>query len=503
MYAHTTIGIDLGITTKHRACAISAGEPNRVMSIGTGPTELDALLDAVGGPDHVDVVLEPTGLGWVAPSVYLAEQGACVHRVDTRKAHGFRKVLSRNVKSDQADAEALARMLVIAPQDVRPLLPFDGPAFMLARLFKTREAIIDDRTQVILRIKALLPAYLPTLAARLAERSIGAVERVLLRDFLDPRHVLRVGPKGLRAAVDAAGHDARAHRTARLIESWVAAAEETLALYGDKMLFDFAQRQMRVLLAHFDSFEPLVEAIEVEITALYRQLDPAGLFETLSGVGPIVGAALCAALGGPAAIVERFPNANHLVSFVGLDPRKNQSGGNDREGQHISKSGSRSARRYLYLGAETARRFDPQLADFYERLRGRGKHHNCAVVAVAAKMLRRLYAVCKRAAAGDVSGYEVRDTNGQPLTSREARERVRARFPSKAARAKAQREARAKKRAERRAAQGTRQSVDSSRRSQSLDPAREYSNAGGDGEPTTGAASAASVVGSACAGLRS
>ena len=503
MYAHTTIGIDLGITTKHRACAISADEPNRVMSIGTRPAELDALLDAIGGPDHVDVVLEPTGLSWVAPSVYLAEQGVCVHRVDTRKAHGFRKVLSRNVKSDQADAEALARMLVIAPREVRPLLPFDGPAFMLARLFKTREAIIDDRTQVILRIKALLPAYLPTLAARLGERSIGAVERVLLRDFLDPQRVLHVGPKGLHDAVSAAGHDDRAHRTAALIDSWVAAAEETRALYGDKMLFEFAQQQMRVLLDHFDSFAPLVDAIEAEINTLYRQLDPAGLYETLPGIGPVVGAALCAALGGPATLVERFPSANHLVSFVGLDPRKNQSGGSDREGQHISKSGSRSARRYLYLGAETARRWDPQLADFYERLRRRGKHHTCAVIAVAAKMLRRLYAVCKQAAAGGVDAYEVRDTNGQALTSREGRERVRARFPSKAARANAEREARAKKRAERRAAQGTRQPVDSSRRSQSLDPAQGYSNAEVGGEPIAGAVPTGSTVDRACAGLRS
>jgi len=219
VYAHTTIGIDLGITTKHRACAISADEPNRVMSIGTRPAELDALLDAIGGPDHVDVVLEPTGLSWVAPSVYLAEQGVCVHRVDTRKAHGFRKVLSRNVKSDQADAEALARMLVIAPREVRPLLPFDGPAFMLARLFKTREAIIDDRTQVILRIKALLSAYVPTLVPRLAERSLGPIERVLLRGFLDPRATLDAGPKGLSAAVKAAGLDARAPKAAALIHA--------------------------------------------------------------------------------------------------------------------------------------------------------------------------------------------------------------------------------------------------------------------------------------------
>lgn len=69
-----------------------------------------------------------------------------------------------------------------------------------------------------------------------------------------------------------------------------------------------------------------------QIATLYARLGPIRLIETLPGVGALVGAGICAVLGGPAHGAERFPGASHLVSYVGLDPRKNQSGGNDRQG---------------------------------------------------------------------------------------------------------------------------------------------------------------------------
>lgn len=408
MFAATNIGIDLGVTTKHRACVLCADGQKRVMSFGPTPAELDTFLDAIGGPDHVDVVMEPTGLSWVPPSVYLAEQGVCVYRADTRKAHGFRKVLSRDVKSDQADAEALAQMLVIAPAQVRPLPPFDGPGFLLGRLMKTREGLVDDRARVIVRIKALLPAYTPPLVAELGERDLGAIERVLLRDFLDPQATLDVGPAGLHAAVDAAGLDSHAPRAAALIAAWVEGAEATRTLYGGRMPFDFAQRQVRVLIDQYDGFAPLIDGRRRHRGAVRGARPGPPLRDAPRRRSRRRRQRVCGLwwTRGAGAALSRCA---HLVSFAGLDPRKNQTGGNDREGQHISKSGSRLVRRYLFLAAETARRRDPELAGFYAGLVARGKHHTCAVVAVAAKLVRRLYAVCKRAAAGGEAGYVLRD----------------------------------------------------------------------------------------------
>jgi len=52
--------------------ALTADAPDRVMSVRTSPVELDAMLEAVCGPDHVDVVMEPTGLSWVPVSRQVA-----------------------------------------------------------------------------------------------------------------------------------------------------------------------------------------------------------------------------------------------------------------------------------------------------------------------------------------------------------------------------------------------------------------------------------------------
>ena len=102
----------------------------------------------------------------------------------------------------------------------------------------------------------------------------------------------------------------------------------------------------------------------------------------------------------------------------------------------ISKAGNRAVRQYLYLAAETARQCDPELAAFYERLRSRGKHHNLAVTAVAAKLARRIYAVLKRGKTSPDQGYSFRDLEGEPLSQSEARDLVRLRFPSHRERAK-------------------------------------------------------------------
>jgi len=502
VYARTTIGIDLGIATKHRVVALTADAPDRVMSVRTSPAELDTMLDAVGGPDYVDVVMEPTGLSWAPVSSYLIEKGCCVTLVDTRKAHGLRKVLSRNVKSDQADARALARIRLVTPEDTRAIPQLDGDAFVLARVMKSRESTLDARVQVELRIKSYLQAYLPTLSHRLMGRSLGPVERHLLRHFLDPKATLDVGPEGLLEALEEAGY-APSACTARLAHDWSRAAEDTRALYDARLPFDLIQLHIQAELDIYESFAPRVGRFDELIATLYDRIDPGKIAETLVGIGPIVGATVSAVLGSPETIAARFPNADHLVSYSGFAPKKNQTGKSNREGQHISKAGSRLLRRYFYLAAETARRRDPELAAFYARLMARGKHHTCAVVAVAAKMLRRLYAVCKRAAAGDTTGYVVRDVDGQPLSRRQAAEVVRERHPSKAAQARAHREAKEKKRAERRVAQNTRQSADSSRRSGVLDPAPEYPMAAGRGVPRAVVDNVPVGVDSACARLRS
>jgi hypothetical protein len=101
--------------------------------------------------------------------------------------------------------------------------------------------------------------------------------------------------------------------------------------------------------------------------------------------------------------------------------------------QALTKGGQNLLKKYVYLAAEVARRKDPELAATYERAIARGKHHYSAVIIVAHKLVRRVYALLKlRAAGAPEIRYEMRGPNGRVLNADEARACIAEHFPSKA-----------------------------------------------------------------------
>ena len=101
---------------------------------------------------------------------------------------------------------------------------------------------------------------------------------------------------------------------------------------------------------------------------------------THPGVGPLTALGTVLVLGP----VERFPDAKHVTSYVGLIPQEASSGGRQRFG-HLTKQGSRLLRFLLVEAAQTASRFDPGLRRIYRRLAFR-KGSASAKVAVARKL---------------------------------------------------------------------------------------------------------------------
>ena len=91
--------------------------------------------------------------------------------------------------------------------------------------------------------------------------------------------------------------------------------------------------------------------------------------------------------------LERFINLAAFRAYTPLVPGESSSGGSERCGK-ISKAGPSMLRWSLYLAADTARKWDPQLAELYRRLMvERGRHHNQALCAVASHLVGRIWAV--------------------------------------------------------------------------------------------------------------
>jgi len=145
-----------------------------------------------------------------------------------------------------------------------------------------------------------------------------------------------------------------------------------------------------------DSYISVIEHINGQISGTneivesYADAHPhARLLMTMPGIDYYSALTICGEIGD----VHRFPHVKKLVSFAGLNPSVHQSGNTLRTG-HISKQGNRNLRWILVQCANVAVRHDKCMAEFYKRLR-QTKCHNVAIVAVARKMLGRIYVMMK------------------------------------------------------------------------------------------------------------
>lgn len=115
------------------------------------------------------------------------------------------------------------------------------------------------------------------------------------------------------------------------------------------------------------------------------------LATSVVGVGPAIAQALLIATNG----FREFGNAKQLSKFVGVCATQCESGSSIKKRGSISKTGDPNLRALLYMGARSAKRYNQPCKELYERLRGRGKCHKVAMLAVCNKMLRQVFAVVR------------------------------------------------------------------------------------------------------------
>jgi transposase len=112
-----------------------------------------------------------------------------------------------------------------------------------------------------------------------------------------------------------------------------------------------------------------------------------------AGVGPVTALAFVLTIGP----VNRFRRSKQVVSYLGLNPTEESSGGKQRLGS-ISKQGNSMMRYLLVQAAQTASQSDPELRRDYQRLKFRRGHSAVAKVALARKLAVRLYWKLREAA---------------------------------------------------------------------------------------------------------
>lgn len=155
----------------------------------------------------------------------------------------------------------------------------------------------------------------------------------------------------------------------------------------DKITIKFIKQTIKQL-------EKQIIAIKCSITNCINQdltlKKQVKLLITINGVGEITAWSILAYLGD----ISLFSTSEQVTSYAGINPRIEGSG-TSLEFSRLSKMGNKRLRKSLYMPAIVAKKHNPVLAEFYERLLNKGKPKKVAICAVMRKLLVISYGVLK------------------------------------------------------------------------------------------------------------
>lgn len=273
------------------------------------------------------------GYGWMYDRlVQIAERVIVAHPGQ------LRLIFRSKRKNDRLDARKLAKLLYL---DAVP--PVYVPSISIRRwreLIEQRRRTVDKRTRAKNALRALL-------------RSQGIAK---------PRGVGRWWTK-------------KANR-------WLAQvrlADEDLTLRRDLLIDE---------LEHFDQ---QVKRLTDRLDGIAATHPGMALLMSIPGVGPRTAEAILAYVDR----IDRFTRTRQLGAYFGLVPSQDSSAGVDRRG-HITRQGPGTVRKLLVEAAWQARRKDPTVAAYFERVvAGKPERKKIAIVATAHYLLRCMGAMLR------------------------------------------------------------------------------------------------------------
>ncbi|QEY25505.1 IS110 family transposase [Neisseria zalophi] len=149
--------------------------------------------------------------------------------------------------------------------------------------------------------------------------------------------------------------------------------------------------------------DSLITKLKKELQNFYRQNKEyqknRQRLKTITGIGDSAASVLLAT------ITNRFQNAGQLVAYLGLDPRKHQSGTSVNGRSRISKVGKSDIRASLYMPAMVAYRMNA-FPDFIGRLKAKGKPPKLIIVAIMRKLVVIAFHLLKNQTEYDKSRYK-------------------------------------------------------------------------------------------------
>lgn len=436
-----TIGIDLAIQGVHKAAGCNEkGDftQKNPFHFGNTKEDFESLINNFvppgTDPKTVAFIMEPTGNVWRLLSAFLIGREYTVFQVKTQKVFDLRRFYSKHTKSDFKDAQSMARMPWVDKDNLRKLVLKDKELFVLERIVKQFSRLGNEISKCKNRVHNIFQILNPNLLKLLGDNKFNKLGMCLFKKFANPFKIKQAGLDKFRTVLS---DSANGNSNLNIIDSIYNVSLKHCELLEDiernmnpqSFDLDAIGEELELELKHIEFLEKQRSILKKKMEKSLKEIVPHPVLQSFKGIGNVIASVILTSLGN----LKNFPNIRKVKGFLGLIPKKKQTGNTDRQGLKITKASSNILKEHVYLASETARQYDVQFADKYSRLIKAGKHHKQAVCVLSNMLIVRVCSVLKRYFEALYKGdellastirYELRDTRGHRITASEAREIV-------------------------------------------------------------------------------
>jgi transposase len=311
---------------------------------------------------------------------------------DPQRNKNYRAALYGHSKSDPIEARAAARFALT--EKPTPATPLSAELRALRQVAGRLQATVRQRTRLINQFHHLLALTFPELALLQKDLAVGWVLEL----------VRRYPTAALLAKAAAADLAAIPYLPHPLIDTLLSHARASVASLHDAVVEELIREQVRQL----RDASARQKRLEILLVQAYRRLPHANHLDTIPGIGAVTAAILTAFI----VAIDRFDTPGRLVQYFGTLPIEVASGV-DRDGsprgpkRHVmSRRGNDLVRRYLWMAALSAIRFNPAVRALYARVVKKHPNHKAVAVGHAMrKLLHLAFAIWKTGKPFDPAHY--------------------------------------------------------------------------------------------------
>jgi transposase len=380
--------IDIGMTSNTGYCTTADGRDIKPFKFNNTREGFDKFWDMIVisknrfACDEVTVGYESTG-PYAEPLVhYLRNKPLRIVQVNPMHTKRMKEVNDNSpLKTDDKDPRVIADIIRLG-RALTVVIP-EGDAAYLRRLNNARERHIRERTALLNQLQQLVFLLFPEFKTVIKDMTVKTA-RYVLKHYTTPEMIGTLFKETL-------GEEMRKKSRGKFgikdAEALISLAQGTV---GIKEGIAGLVLDIKHILMQLEIIEGFIAEIESEMEKTLREIPYSIKLLSIKGLGIVSVAGIIGEVGD----FSKFSTQSEIMQLAGLDLYEISSG--KRKGERrISKRGRSLLRKILYYAAIQTIRKNGIMCEYYAHLIAAGMKRMMALVAIARKLLRIIFAIVR------------------------------------------------------------------------------------------------------------